>query len=87
MADVDADAYAALGLAFEDAPSEATIKKVRRARATRAARDARRRATRAGRRFRDFALASKRRLTTTATTTTRRSDAGVPEARAEVPPR
>jgi len=84
MADVDADAYAALGLAFEDAPSEATIKKVRRARATRAARDgggARR--ARVDARFRT----RKRRLTTTATTTTRRSDAGVPEAGAEVSPR
>jgi hypothetical protein len=38
MTDVDADAYAVLGLAFEDAPDEATIKKVRGAR--RGARDA-----------------------------------------------
>ena len=51
MADVDENAYAALGLAFEDAPSEATIKKVRRARAA-ATRDARDDATRATRRFR-----------------------------------
>jgi hypothetical protein len=51
MADVDENAYAALGLAFEDAPSEATIKKVRRAR-DRATRDARDDATRATRRFR-----------------------------------
>jgi len=68
MADVDENAYAALGLAFEDAPSEATIKKVRRARD---ARDARR----AGRRdARDSTIShshshSKRRLTTTTTTT------------------
>ena len=43
MADVDENAYAALGLAFEDAPSEATIKKVRRARDARDARRAGRR--------------------------------------------